>query len=91
MCPRALLIGALVRERTRGLGVRARSVLRLPGLRQVDGLLGGALTACAGSGSRGLRRRLAMQTTARCRFVATCSSPAILTELNRLLPPSGPI
>ncbi len=87
----ALLIGALVASGLEGLGVRARSVLRLPGLRQVDGLLGAALTACVGLGIAWIAAALAMQTTGSVSLRRDLQQSAILTELNRLLPPSGPI
>jgi len=66
-------------------------VLRLPGLRQVDGLLGGALTACVGLGIAWIAAALAMQTTGSVSLRRDLQQSAILTELNRLLPPSGPI
>ena len=59
----ALLVGALVAAALEGLGVRARSVLRLPGLRQVDGVLGAVLTACLGLGIAWIAGALALQTT----------------------------
>jgi S1-C subfamily serine protease len=87
----ALLIGALFASGLEGLGVRARSVLRVPGLRQVDGVLGAALTACVGLGIAWIAGALAMQTTGSSSLRRDLQQSAILKELNQLLPPSGPI
>src|ERR1700736_6383802 len=46
----ALLAGGVLASGFEGLGLRARSALRIPGLRAVDGLFGAALTACVGLG-----------------------------------------
>ncbi len=46
----ALLAGGMLASGFEGIGVHARSALRIPGLRTVDGLLGGLLTACVGLG-----------------------------------------
>src|SRR5439155_18805103 len=42
----ALLVGGALASGFEGLGLHARSALRLPGLRTMDGLLGGMFTAC---------------------------------------------
>jgi S1-C subfamily serine protease len=87
----ALLIGALFAAGLEGLGVRARSVLRFPGLRQVDGILGAALTACIGLGIAWIAGALALQTTGSASLRHDLQQSAILKELNQLLPPSGAI
>ena len=87
----ALLIGGLFAAGLEGLGVRARSVLRFPGLRQVDGILGAALTACIGLGIAWIAGALALQTTGSASLRRDLQRSAILKELNQLLPPSGPI
>jgi S1-C subfamily serine protease len=87
----ALLIGALFASGLEGLGVRARTVLRFPGLRQVDGILGAALTACVGLGIAWIAGALALQTTGSVSLRRDLQQSAILKELNQLLPPSGPI
>jgi S1-C subfamily serine protease len=87
----ALLIGALFASGLEGLGVRARSVLRLPGLRQVDGALGAALTACVGLGIAWIAGALAVQTAGSISLRRDLQQSVILKELNQLLPPSGPI
>ena len=87
----ALLVGGLFAAGLEGLGVRARSVLRFPGLRQVDGILGAALTACIGLGIAWIAGSLALQTTGSASLRRDLQHSAILKELNQLLPPSGPI
>ena len=87
----ALLVGAVFASGLEGLGARARSVLRVPGLRQLDGVLGAALTACVGLGIAWIAGALAMQTTGSISLRRDLQQSAILKELNQLLPPSGPI
>jgi S1-C subfamily serine protease len=87
----ALLVGALIASGLEGLGVRVRTVLRVPGLRQVDGVLGAALTACVGLGIAWIAGALALQTTGSISLRRDLQQSAILTELNKVLPPSGPI
>jgi S1-C subfamily serine protease len=87
----AVLIGALFASGLEGLGIRARSVLRVPGLRQLDGVLGAALTACVGLGIAWIAGALALQTTGSVSLRRDVQQSAILKELNQLLPPSGPI
>jgi S1-C subfamily serine protease len=87
----ALLLGGLLGTISEGIGLRARRLLFIPGLKFVDGLAGAGLTACLAlatvwiigavlvqvGGSPGLRRIVTRST--------------ILRELNEILPPSGPI
>lgn len=87
----ALLIGALFASGLETLGIRARSVLRLPGLRQLDGVLGAALTACVGLGIAWIAGALAIQTTGSNSLRRDLQQSLILKQLNQLLPPSGPI
>jgi S1-C subfamily serine protease len=87
----ALLAGGLIASGFEGLGVRARGVLRLPGLRAADGLLGAALTACIGLGIAWIVGAVAVQASGSARLRRDLQSSAILKELNQLLPPSGPI
>ena len=74
-----------------GVGARARSALRLPGLRTVDGLLGAGLTACVGLGIAWIVGAVALQSSASLQLRDDIQHSAILTELDHLLPPSGPI
>ena len=88
----ALLAGGVLASGLEGLGLRARSALRLPGLRHVDGLLGAALTACVGLGIAWIVGAVALAVhRARSRCERDIQRSAILRELDQLLPPSGPI
>src|ERR1700757_4068830 len=57
----ALLAGGGLARGVEGIGVRARSALRLPGLRAIDGLLGAAFTACVGLGIAWIVGAVALQ------------------------------
>ncbi len=87
----ALLAGGVLASGFEGLGVHARGALRLPGLRAVDGLLGAALTACVGLGIAWIVGAVALQSSGSQPLRKDIQSSAILSELNQLLPPSGPI
>jgi S1-C subfamily serine protease len=87
----ALLAGGVLASGFEGLGVHARAALRLPGLRTIDGLLGAALTACAGLGIAWIVGAIALQSSGSRPLRADIQRSAILSELNQLLPPSGPI
>ena len=87
----ALLAGGAVASGLEGVGLRARSVLRLPGLRTADGLLGAALTACVGLGIAWIVGAVALQSSGSIQLRRDIQRSAILSELNQILPPSGPI
>jgi S1-C subfamily serine protease len=87
----ALLAGGVLASGLEGVGTRARSALRIPGLRTVDGVLGAALTACVGLGIAWIVGAVALQTSSSRPLRADIQRSAILTELDRVLPPSGPI
>ena len=87
----ALIAGGVLASGFEGLGVHARAALRLPGLRTVDGLLGAALTACVGLGIAWIIGAVALQSAGSRPLRQDIQRSAILTELNELLPPSGPI
>jgi S1-C subfamily serine protease len=87
----ALLAGAVLASGFEGLGARARMFLRLPGLRLIDGLLGAALTASVALGIAWIIGAIAFQSTSSLVLKRDIQSSAILTGLNELLPPSGPI
>jgi S1-C subfamily serine protease len=87
----ALLVGGVLASGFEGVGVRARSILRLPGLRTVDGLLGACLTACIGLGIAWIVGAVAVQSSASSELRQDVQRSEILHELNQLLPPSGPI
>jgi S1-C subfamily serine protease len=87
----ALLAGGVLASGFEGIGSRVRSALRLPGLRTVDGLLGAALTACVGLGVAWIVGAVALQSGGSASLGQDIQRSAILTELDQLLPPSGPI
>ena len=87
----ALLAGGALASGFEGLGARVRAMLRLPGLRTVDGLLGAVLTACIGLGIAWIVGAVALQSTGSARLRSDIQRSAILTELDQILPPSGPI
>jgi S1-C subfamily serine protease len=86
-----LLIGGVLATGLEGIGARARGALRFPGLETVDGLLGAVLTACVGLGIAWIVGAVALQSSGSLSLRADIQRSAILSELDRLLPPSGPI
>ena len=87
----ALLTGAVLASGFEGVGARMRRGLRVPGLRTIDGLLGAILTACVGLGIAWIVGAVALQSAGSAPLRADIERSAILTELDQLLPPSGPI
>ncbi len=87
----ALLAGGVLASGFEGVGLHARSALRLPGLRAVDGLLGAAFTACVGLGIAWIVGAVALQSAGSQPLRKDIQRSAILSELDQLLPPSGPI
>jgi S1-C subfamily serine protease len=87
----ALLVGGVLASGFEGLALRARSVLRLPGLRALDGLLGAVLTACVGLGIAWIVGAVALESTTSAQWRQRLEHSTILRELDQLLPPSGPL
>jgi S1-C subfamily serine protease len=87
----ALLAGGVLASGLEGIGLHARAALRFPGLRTVDGVLGAALTACVALGIAWILGAVALDSSGSPTLRADIERSAILGELNRLLPPSGPI
>jgi hypothetical protein len=87
----ALLAGGVLASGFEGVGLRARSVLRLPGLRTVDGVLGAALTACVGLGIAWIVGAVALDSAGSPSLRTSIERSKILRGLDELLPPSGPI
>jgi S1-C subfamily serine protease len=87
----ALLAGGVLASGFEGIGVRARSALRLPGLRAIDGLLGAAFTACVGLGIAWIVGAVALQSAGSQPLRQDLQRSTILRALDSLLPPSGPI
>jgi len=87
----ALLAGAILASGLEGLGFKLRSGLRIPGLGILDGLLGAMLGAAVGLGIVWIIAAVAAQTPGENQLRLDIQRSAILRELNRDLPPSGPI
>ncbi len=87
----ALLAGAVLASGFEGLGARARVLLRLPGLRLVDGMLGAALTASVALGIAWIVGAIALQSAGSPVLRSDIQRSAILRGLNELLPPAGPL
>ncbi len=87
----ALIAGGVLAAGLEGIGVRARTALRFPGLRTLDGMLGGVLTACVGLGIAWIVGAVALQSTGSRPLRRDIQRSLILRALNEVLPPSGPI
>jgi len=87
----ALLAGGILATGLEGIGIRARRMLRLPGLQTIDGLLGAGLTACVGLGIAWIVGAVVIQSTTSPGLRQQVQQSVILRQLNQLLPPSGPI
>jgi S1-C subfamily serine protease len=87
----ALLAGGVFASGLEGVGTRARSALRVPGLKAVDGLLGAALTACVGLGIAWIIGAVALDSSGSQPLRSDIQRSAILRALDQLLPPSGAI
>jgi S1-C subfamily serine protease len=87
----ALMVGGLLATGFEGVAMRARSLLLIPGLRAVDGLLGAGLTACVALGVAWIVGAIAVQTSGSSSLQRDIQGSVILRTLNEVLPPSGPI
>jgi uncharacterized membrane protein required for colicin V production len=88
----ALLAGAILATGLEGLGFRLlRRTLIVPGVGLLDGLFGAALGAALGLGVVWIVAAVVAQTPGAGQLRADIQRSIILSELNRLLPPSGPI
>ncbi len=88
----ALLAGGILAAGLEGVGMHARAVvLRLPGLRTLDGLLGAVLTACIGLGIAWIVGAVALGPSASPNLRADVERSKIIRKLDELLPPSGSI
>ena len=87
----ALLAGAILATGFEGVGLRLRRVLVLPGLGLLDGALGALLSAALGLAIAWILAAVVLQTTPPAQLRADIQRSAILSELNQLLPPTGPI
>ena len=88
----ALLAGAILATGLEGVGLRLlRRTLIVPGAGLLDGLFGAALGVALGLGIVWIVAAVAAQTPGVGQLRADIQRSVILGELNRLLPPSGPI
>ncbi|MDQ6804962.1 MAG: MarP family serine protease [Actinomycetota bacterium] len=86
------LVGALlVASLLEGLGMRLRFALRLQGLRTIDGLLGGVLTACIALGIVWIVGAVTLSAATSPGLRRDLEHSMILRDLDRTLPPSGAI
>jgi S1-C subfamily serine protease len=87
----ALLGGAVLASGLEGIGFMLRRTLVLPGLGLLDGALGAALGAALALGIVWILAAVAAQVPGQKQLRSDIQRSAILSELNQLLPPSGPI
>jgi S1-C subfamily serine protease len=88
----ALLAGAVLASGLEGLGWRLRRGTQLvPGASVLDGALGALLSAAVGLGIVWILAAVAAQVPGEAQLRANIQRSAILSTLNQLLPPSGPV
>jgi S1-C subfamily serine protease len=87
----ALLAGAILATGFEGIGLRLRRTLVLPGLGLLDGALGAVLSAVLGLAIAWILAAVALQARPDAQLRADIQRSAILSELNQILPPTGPV
>lgn len=87
----ALLAGAILATGFEGVGLKLRRVLVFPGLGLLDGVLGALLSAALGLAIAWILAAVILQTASTPQLRADIQRSEILSELNQLLPPTGPI
>jgi Trypsin-like peptidase domain/Colicin V production protein len=87
----AVLAGAVLARGFEGVGLHVRSALRMSGVRALDGLLGAVLTGCVALGIAWVLGAVVLESSGSAVLQGDIRASSILTELDRLLPPSGPI
>jgi S1-C subfamily serine protease len=87
----AVFAGGMLALGFETIGRRLRGLIALPGLGVVDGLLGAVLSACVGLGLAWIFGAVALQTPGAREIRRDVQRSAVLSRLNDLLPPSGPI
>ncbi|HYM54724.1 MAG TPA: MarP family serine protease [Solirubrobacteraceae bacterium] len=87
----ALLAGAILASGLEGLGFRLRRTLIVPGMGLLDGALGAAFGVALGLGIIWIAAAVAAQTPGQGQLRADIQRSVILSKLNEILPPSGPI
>ncbi len=87
----ALIAGAILATGFEGVGLKLRRVLAFPGLGLLDGVLGALLSAALGLAIAWILAAVVLETASTPQLRADIQRSAILSELNQLLPPTGPI
>ncbi len=87
----ALLAGAILATGFEGIGLRLRRTLVLPSLGLLDGAFGAVLSAMLGLAIAWVLAAVALQARPDPQLRADIQRSAILSELNQILPPTGPI
>jgi S1-C subfamily serine protease len=87
----ALLGGAILASGLEGLGFMLRRTIVLPGVGLLDGVLGAALGAALALGIVWIAAAVAAQAPGQAQLRNDIQRSTILSKLNELLPPSGPI
>lgn len=87
----ALVVGAVLAAGLGGVGARLRGRLRAPGVAAADGLLGAVLVAAVGLGVVWILGAVALQTPGAQELRTDIQRSVILSRLNGILPPSGPL
>ncbi len=87
----ALLAGAILATGFEGVGLRLRRLLVLPGFGLLDGAMGALLSAALGLAIAWVLAAVVLQSNSTPQLRGDIQRSAILSELNQLLPPTGPI
>lgn len=87
----AVMGGTLIASGLEGVGIHLRRRMRVPGLDAVDGLLGSALAAALALGMAWIAGAVALQTPGARELRREIQRSEILSRLNDVLPPSGPL
>jgi S1-C subfamily serine protease len=87
----ALLVGGILATGLEGVGWRLRRSLHVPGLGLLDGALGAVLSAAVGLAIVWIVAAVVGQAPVQALVREDIQRSAILRDLNRLLPPTGPI
>lgn len=87
----ALLAGAILASGLEGIGLRLRRVLPLAGLRLIDGGLGALLSAGIALGVVWIVGAVVAAVPGQSALRADVQRSLILSTLDRMLPPSGPV
>ena len=87
----ALLAGAILASGFEGIGFKLRRGLIIPGMGILDGILGALLGAAIALGIVWIGAAVAGEAPGQTQLRADIQRSAILSKLNAVLPPSGPV